>query len=523
MMFRGTGWTGASRGGQIPVMSTAHDSLRTELREIGIIGTIGALLAWDEQVIQPKAAAAKAHRADEMAFVARLHHERATSTRLGDLIAAAEQEAKSQDRYSDGAVVSRNARRDYDRATKLPAELVAEMAKTEVLGQNAWAEARRKSDYAGFKPWLAKWIDLKKQEVKCVGYKDHPYDALLDQYEPYETTAGVRKVFEQLRGPLVELVGRIGASPKKAPIEIMERSYPVKAQEDLGRAAAKAIGFDFESGRLDVSVHPFCSGVGPGDTRMTTRYHEHHFNDAFFGVLHESGHALYEQGLPKSDHVGTALGESISLGIHESQSRMWENLVGRSRSFWKHFMPQARAAFPKTLEGVSEDQWYFAANAVQPSFIRVEADETTYNLHTLIRFELEQAMIEGSLGVDDVPGAWNERYKKYLGITPPDAAKGCLQDVHWSAGLIGYFSTYTLGNLYSAQFFERARKDLGDLDAMFAKGDFRPLLDWLRQNIHRHGRRYTARELVQRVTGSDLSAEPLLRHLRGKASELYGV
>jgi carboxypeptidase Taq len=501
----------------------AYEKLRAELREIGIIGTIGALLSWDEQVIQPKANAAKAFRADQMAFVAKLNHERSTSKKLGDLISAAEDEVKSQDRYSDAAVVARNARRDYDRATKLPAELVAEMAKTEVLGQNAWAEARKKSDYPSFKPWLAKWFDLKKQEVKCVGYKEHPYDALLDTFEPYELTSAVRGVFEQLKKPLVELVGKIGGSSKKAPIEIMERAYPVKAQEELGRAAASAIGFDFESGRLDVSVHPFCSGIAAGDTRMTTRYHEHHFNDAFFGVLHETGHALYEQGLPKSDHTGTALGESISLGIHESQSRMWENLVGRSRAFWKFFMPKAREAFPQTLNGVTEEQFYFAANAVQPSFIRVEADETTYNLHTLIRFELEQLLINDELGVDDVPQAWNERYKKYLGITPPDAAKGCLQDVHWSAGLIGYFSTYTLGNLYAAQFFEQARKDLGDLDAMFAKGEFRPLLDWLRQNIHRHGRRYTARELVKKVTGRDLSAEPLMRYLSGKAAELYGV
>jgi carboxypeptidase Taq len=359
--------------------------------------------------------------------------------------------------------------------------------------------------------------------VQCVGFKDHPYDALLDPYEPYETAAGVRRVFESLREPLVQLVGKIAGASRKAPIEIMERAYPVKAQETLGREAAKALGFDFDAGRLDVSVHPFCSGQGPGDTRMTTRYHERHFNDAFFGVLHETGHALYEQGLPKAEQFGNGLGEAISLGIHESQSRMWENLVGRSRAFWKHFMSRARELFPDATAGVNEEQWYAAVNAVQPSFIRVEADETTYNLHILIRFEMETALIGGQLGVDDVPAAWNEKYRTYLGITPPDDAKGCLQDVHWSAGLMGYFPTYTLGNLYAAQFFDKARKDLGDLDAQFALGDFKPLLGWLRENIHRHGRRYSARELVKRVTGADLSAEPLLRHLRTKASEVYGV
>lgn len=503
--------------------TNAYGALRAELREIGLMASINASLSYDEQVFQPKSDAAKNHRAGEMEFMAKLIHSRATSKKLGELIAAAEAEAKSADQHSDEAVIARNARRDYDRATKMPAELVAEMAKTEVLAQNAWATARKNKNYTEFKPWLAKWLDLKKQEVKCVGYKDHPYDALLDQYEPFETAAGVKKVFESLREPLVQLVQKVQSSGKKAPIEIMSRSYDVKAQEEFGRIAAAAIGFDFASGRLDVSVHPFCSGIAPGDTRMTTRYHEHHFNDAFFGVLHETGHAMYEQGLPKSDHVGTALGEAISLGIHESQSRMWENLVGRSRAFWKHFMPAARKAFPKALDGVTDDQWYAAANAITPSFIRVEADEATYNLHILIRFEMETALIAGELGVDDVPSAWNEKYKKYLGITPPDDAMGCLQDVHWSAGLMGYFPTYTLGNLYAAQFFEKAKKDLGDLDAKFAAGDFKPLLGWLRENIHRHGRRYTARELVKRVTGEDLSAKPLLSYLQRKASEVYGV
>jgi len=499
----------------------AYEQLCAELREIGILGSIGSLLGWDQQAMLPDAG--NSYRAGQMELMATLVHERSTSKKLGDLIAAAEAEAKGLDRHSDAAAVARDARRQFDRETKLPASLVAEMAKTEVLGHHAWAEARKKSSYSDFKPWLAKWLDLKKQEVNCVGYKDHPYDALLDHYEPYETAAGVTTVFESLRDELVTLVQKIAGASRKAPIEIMERSYPVKAQESFGRIAAEAIGFDFNAGRLDVSVHPFCSGQGQGDTRMTTRYHEHHFNDAFFGVLHETGHALYEQGLQKEKYLGTALGDSISLGIHESQSRMWENLVGRSRSFWKFFMPKAREAFPETLKGVTDDQWYAAANAVQPSFIRVEADEMTYNLHILIRFEMETAMISGQLGVDDVPAAWNEKYKKYLGITPPNDAKGCLQDVHWSSGLMGYFPTYTLGNLYAAQFFEKARKDLGDLDALFAAGNFKPLLGWLRENIHVHGRRYSARELVKRVTGADLSSQPLLNYLKGKASEVYGV
>jgi len=293
-------------------------------------------------------------------------------------------------------------------------------------------------------------------------------------------------------------------------------------QERLSRDAAKKIGFDFDAGRLDIAVHPFCSDLGPGDVRITTRYDEKYFGDAFFGVLHETGHSLYEQGLP-AEHWGTPLGEAISLGIHESQSRMWENLVGRSRSFWKHFFPKVTFAFPEQLAGVTPDQWHFAINDVRPSFIRTESDETTYNLHVLLRFEMEQAMLGSDLPVDDVPAAWNERMKKYLGLTPPDDAKGCLQDVHWSHGSLGYFPTYTLGNLYAAQFFNQAREDLGDLDDQFSRGEFAALLYWLRDRIHQHGKRHRAPDLVRKVTGKPLSADPLLAHLRRNAAELYGV
>jgi carboxypeptidase Taq len=365
-------------------------------------------------------------------------------------------------------------------------------------------------------------LDLRKQEAECVGYKTVIYDALLDEYEPHETTENLKRVFESLRDPLIELVAKIKASPRKAPVEILERHYPAAAQEFFARDAAKAVGFDFDAGRLDTSVHPFCTDFSPHDVRMTTRYDEHYFGDAFFGVLHETGHGLYGQGLP-IEQVGTPLGEPVSLGIHESQSRMWENLVARSRAFWEHFFPKAQVVFAQQLKDVTPEQWYFAINDVRPSFIRTESDEATYNLHILLRFEMEQAMLSGEIGVDDVPAAWNERMEKYFGLTPPDDAKGALQDPHWSGGAFGYFPTYTLGNLYAAQFFEQARKDLGDLHAMFARGEFAPLLNWLRQNIHRHGKRYTARELVKRVTGKDLSAEPLLNHLRRKAAELYGV
>ena len=318
------------------------------------------------------------------------------------------------------------------------------------------------------------------------------------------------------------LVQAIAESKQRPDASLLARSYPVEAQKSFGADAAKQVGFDFNAGRLDVTAHPFNTGLGPGDVRMTTRYDEHAFSDAFFGTLHETGHGLYDQGLPR-EHYGLPIGEDVSLGIHESQSRMWENQVGRSRAFWEHFYPQAQAAFPAALKDVARDDFYGAINDVRPSLIRVEADEVTYNLHILIRFELEQALIEDRLQVADLPGAWNEKYEHYLGITPPSDADGVLQDVHWSAGLFGYFPTYALGNLYSAQFFRQAQKDLDDLDASFRQGDFSSLLTWLRENIHRHGRRYTPAELVERITGSPLQHEPLISQLTQKYGEIYGL
>jgi carboxypeptidase Taq len=505
----------------MPDPSTAYARLIAELRDIAVFGSIGSVLSWDEQTFMPPAAAE--HRAEQSSIISRMSHERFTAPAIGDLLAELEASPLAADPESDSAVNIRQTRREYTRATKLPTSLVAEMAKTEVLSQQAWSQAKRADDFAAFKPWLDKILALKRQEADCVGYASgDPYDALLDQYEPGETAGGVKATFEALRGPLVELVGKIVDSGKVAPLDILQRHYPADAQARFATEAAKAVGFDFNQGRLDISVHPFCTHLGPGDVRMTTRYDEAYFADAFFGVLHETGHALYNQGLPK-EHFGLPRGKDVSLGIHESQSRMWENLVGRSRSFWKHFLPKARVAFPTSLAGVSDADWHWAINDVRPSLIRTESDETTYNLHVLLRFELERALLRNDLSTADLPAAWDERMKQYLGIDPPDDARGCLQDIHWSGGAIGYFPTYTLGNLYAAQFFEQARKDLGDLDAQFAAGDFAPLLGWLRRHIHSQGMKYTPRQLVQRTTGSDLKPDALLAHLRRNAADLYGV
>ncbi len=313
-----------------------------------------------------------------------------------------------------------------------------------------------------------------------------------------------------------------GASQGSLAEAVLKRFYPRERQKVLGESVAAAIGFDFSRGRLDVTAHPFCSGIGPGDCRITTRYDEHHFSEAFSGILHEVGHGLYEQGLDAA-HYGTPMGEAVSLGVHESQSRLWENAVGRGRPFWTYWFPLARSIFHEALADVTLDQFHAALNHVASSLIRVSADEATYNLHIIVRFELEQDLLSGNLPAADLPAAWNQKYQEVLGVTPPHDAAGCLQDIHWSAGLIGYFPTYTLGNLYAAQLFAQAQTDLSGLAQAFARGDFGGLLEWLRANVHRHGQRYRPATLIERVTGSKPDHRPLIEALRQKYGELYGI
>lgn len=496
-----------------------YDRLVAELREIALLGSVASVLGWDEQVLLPDKA--RPLRAGQSGLIARLHHERFTSPRIGQMLAELESSGLMADPHGQFAVNVRQTRRSYDRAITLPAALVEQMTATEVHCQQAWVEARKKSDYGHFKPWLEKMLDLKRQEAQCylsaAGHQpDRPttlYDALLEGFEPGERADNLRRIFTELRLELVSLIEQVAGRAKSDSDPIPHRHFPRDQQEQFAREAAAKIGFDFEAGRLDVSAHPFCSGIGPGDVRLTTRYREDSFADAFFGVLHEAGHGLYHQGLPP-EHFGTPCGAPVSLGIHESQSRMWENLVGRGRSFWRYFWPKAQERFGPALAGVSMDQWLIAIHRIQPSLIRVEADEATYNLHIILRFELEQALLHGDLPADDLPGEWNRRMKQDLGVDVPDDARGCLQDIHWSGGAIGYFPTYTLGNLYAAQFFEQARKDLGGLDEAFSHGDFTPLRNWLREKIHGQGKRFSARELARTITGRDLNAGPLMRHLR---------
>jgi carboxypeptidase Taq len=498
----------------------AYAELIRRVKEHALLGSVGGVLGWDERTYMPRRGAGL--RAEQMALVARMTHEMLTAPEVGGLLAEVEASALVRDPESAPAVNVREVRRVYDRAVKLPKSLVEELARVTTHAQQVWQEARRKNDFPAFRPWLEKVIALKRQEAEAVGYKEAPYDALLDEYEPGATTAEVTRVFAALRQELVPLVGAITSSGRAPRRDVLERDYPVERQRAFGEAAAAAIGFDFDAGRLDVSAHPFCSGLGPGDCRITTRYNPRHFNEAFFGILHEAGHGLYEQGLDP-EQFGTPLGSFASLGVHESQSRLWENQVGRGRPFWEHFFPKARQTFPEALGDVSLDDFVFAVNDVRPSFIRVEADEATYNLHILLRFELEQALVSGDLAPADVPGAWDEKFRASFGLSPPTDREGCLQDIHWSCGGVGYFPTYTLGNLYAAQLMGRARQDLPGLDDDFRRGEFGRLKGWLNEKVHRPGQRWRPAELCRRVTGKPLSHEPLLAYLRGKYAPLYGL
>jgi carboxypeptidase Taq len=501
-------------------MQAAYEALCDHTRTGAILDSINALLGWDERTKLPLAGGK--FRAEQMKTLAGMIHVRRTDPRVGDWLSELEATSLAADLHSDTGATIAALRRDYDRNVKLPTRLVEALAAAMVEGQQVWQQARNDDCYADFAPQLGRILGLVEEKAEAIGYEDHKYDALLDEYEPGAKTREISNVLTDLVERLSPMVAVIRATGRAAPIDILRRDYDVDMQARFGRAVAKQIGFDFRRGRLDVTSHPFCESSGPDDCRITTRYDKHWFAGAFFGTLHEAGHGIYEQGLV-AEQFGLPLGQYVSLGIHESQSRMWENFVGRGHAFWNYFFPKLKDAFPESLDDVSIDDFFWSVNSVRPSLIRVEADEATYNLHIAIRFELERDLIGGLLSVDDLPIAWNEKYEKYLGVTPPSAADGVLQDIHWSSALMGYFPTYALGNLYAAQFFEQAQKDIPDLDRSFQRGEFTPLKEWLGQRIHREGRRYSADELVKRVTGRPLGSESLLRYLHDKLHPLFGL
>ncbi|MCK4632632.1 MAG: carboxypeptidase M32 [candidate division Zixibacteria bacterium] len=498
----------------------SYEELKERFKKIALLGGTSSLLGWDERTYMPRGGANV--RAEQLALVAGMIHEEVTDPRVGELLSELEQSDLVKDADSIDAANVREIRHWYGKKIKLPKDLVEEEKKVTTLAQGEWVTARKNNDFKAFQPWLEKIVALKLKIADAYGWEGEPYNALLDDYEPGATVKDVEATFAGLRDDLVVLLGKIKGAPKKPDVSIVERDYDVKLQRIFGEAVAGAMGYDFANGRLDITTHPFCTTIGPGDTRITTRYNPKRLNDALFGTMHEAGHGLYEMGTESEKNFGMPAGEAASLGIHESQSRMWENQVGRSKSFWKYFFPQAQRIFRDSLGDVKLDDFYGAINNVQPSYIRVEADEATYNLHILLRFELERALLTGDLKPADAASEWNSRFEKYFGIKVDCHANGCLQDVHWSAGLIGYFPTYTLGNLYSAQFFAQAKKDIPNLYDQFENGQFSPLREWLREKIHRHGGRYRATVLGKKVTGESLSHKPLIDYMTAKFGEIYG-
>jgi carboxypeptidase Taq len=498
----------------------AYEWLLNHGRETAYLASTRSLLYWDQRThIPPKG---NAHRASQLDVLARLVHERRIDPRRGEMLAVVEGSSLVRDPLSVEAVNVREWRRAFDRATKVPPRLAAELEKAASEGETAWETARPLNDWKSFEPYLDRMVALKREQASALGSgTTEPYDALLEDYEPGETAERLKPIFANLRDKLVDLLRRIGESSLRPDPSVLRRRFPVEAQDAFAREVVKRLGYDLGGGRMDATAHPFTVGIGPGDVRITTRYDEGYFSMAFFGAVHETGHALYDQGLPVV-HWGTPMSEAASLGIHESQSRLWENLVGRSRGFWSHFYPSARDCFP-VLADVPLNAFHFAINQVSPSLIRTEADEVTYNLHIMVRFELELELIGGRMEARDLPEAWNEKMQAYLGLQPPDYASGVMQDIHWSEGAMGYFPTYTLGNLYAAQFFARARRDLGDLEAAFSRGELAPLLQWLREKIHAQGKRYRPRELLKAVTGEDLNPGYLVSYLEDKFRELYGL
>lgn len=451
-----------------------------------------------------------------MGVLSRMAHETFVSDETQNLLEKSKAEAINE----DDVAMLRVVQRDMDQRTKIPASLVEEKANLGALGHEAWVEARAENNFAKFAPVLEKMFDICRQEAEHLGYTDHIYDALTDLYEEGATKKGWDQMFDSVRKPLVDLVSRIKERGRQADDSFLYGNWDETAQSEFTQFLAREVGYDFNRGRQDTAPHPFCTNWSVNDVRITTRF-KPYLASAIFGTLHEAGHGMYEQGSPQEWDL-TPLAGGVSLGIHESQSRTWENIVGRSKAFWSRYLPMLEEKFPG-LEKADLDTFYKAINKVEPSFIRVEADEVTYNLHIMVRFEVECALLNQELAVKDLPEFWNAKYQEYLGITPESDTVGCLQDVHWSQGSVGYFPTYSMGNLLSYQLWECLERDLGDADKLIANGEFAPILGWLQDKVYRAGKKYPPAELMTRVTGRALDAQPYLNGITKKYEAIYGL
>jgi carboxypeptidase Taq len=490
-------------------MADALEQLKERLGEVTDLGKVARLLSWDQQTVMPPAGTG--HRAEQSATVQRLAHERFTDPDVGRLLDELQPLEDSLEPESDDAALIRLVRREYEKAVNVPASLRAEMARASAEARPVWVKAKAEADFASFLPSLERIVELKLEYVDCVAAgAAERYDVLLDDYEPETTTAEVRTLFEELKPPLVELIAEL--RERDVDDSFLHLEFPPDRQRDLAHEVVELFGHRPGSWRLDPTEHPFASGAGRDDVRITTNYHQDSL-ESLFSTMHEYGHGLYSHQLPQHlERLPT--GQACSLGIHESQSRLWENLVGRSLPFWRLFYPRLRETYPEQLGGVDLERFHAGIHAVRPGLIRIQADEVTYGMHVMLRFELEQDIVEGRVALADLPQRWNEKMREYLGVEVPDDGHGVLQDVHWSNGSIGYFSTYLIGTVASVQIWEAARRDLPELEQNVGRGEFRPLRDWLGEHVHALGRKFSPQETVRRATGSPLSAQPYLDHLR---------
>lgn len=495
-------------------MSSALESLKLRLADVNALDAATAVMDWDQQTYMPQGGGSA--RGEHVSRLSRMRHELFTAEETRRLLESAR---SGVDEASEDGQMLRVVDRELTLATKIPAELVAEKGKLGSDAQEVWVTARKNNDFKSFAPYLEKMFELSRREAEYLGYTEHIYDALLDQYEEGATAADARAMFDSIRGPQVELVKQIQALPE-VDDSWLYGSWDKETQRSFTDKLVQAIGFDMNRGRQDTAPHPFCTHFSCGDVRLTTRFKDY-LPSSIFGSLHEAGHGMYEQGTPA--HLDrTPLAGGVSLGLHESQSRTWENIVGRSAEFWTYFYPQLQAAFPE-LKSRTVEEFCRATNKVKPSLIRVEADEMTYNLHIMVRFELECAILEGSLAISDLPEAWNEKYRDYLGIVPPSDSDGCLQDVHWSAGLIGYFPTYSMGNLLSYQIWNALEREIPNTGELMARGEFKPILDWLKLKVYSQAKKHRPKDLVMRVTGKPMGAEDYLKGLGDKYRAIYGL
>ena len=491
-------------------MADALAQLQERLTRITDLGRISRVLSWDQQTMMPPAGAA--HRADHLATLQRISHELLIGDETGRLLDELRPYEESLEPDSDDAALIRLARRDHEKAVRVPAELRAEMARAGAQARPLWVEARAESNYELFKPALERNLELRLRYVECFDDVEEPYDILLDDFEPQTSTAEVRDIFETIKPELVALIGELrGADVDDS---FLTGSFPAEQQEALAKEVVALFGLRPNSWRLDPTEHPFASGAGVDDIRLTTSYDPQTLK-SLFSTMHEYGHGLYNHQLPR--RLGRLpTGAPASLGIHESQSRLWENLVGRSRPFWRMLYPRVQAAFPEQLGDVDVDRFIAAITLVRPGFIRIRADEVTYGMHVILRFELEQELINGRLGLDELPAAWNAKMADYLGVDVPDDARGVLQDTHWASGMIGYFPTYLLGTVMSVQIWEKAAEDLTDLEDQVERGEFTALREWLGEHVHCHGRKFAPQETLRRAVGTTIDAKPYLAYLRAK-------